>query len=120
MPRFCSETFAAQAVIAIENVRQFKALEARTEEVQALNASLEERVEEQVGEIERMGKLKSFLPAAVADAVVSSGSDKMLRATGRCWAYCSATSAGSRRSARRPSPRRRSRFCRPITRRWAG
>jgi len=46
--------FAAQAVIAIENARQFKALEARTEEVQALNASLEARVEEQVAEIERM------------------------------------------------------------------
>ncbi|MEL7469867.1 MAG: GAF domain-containing protein [Pseudomonadota bacterium] len=48
------ETFAAQAVIAIENVRQFKALE-------SLNAELGERVEEQVSEIERMGKLKRFL-----------------------------------------------------------
>ena len=67
------ETFAAQAVIAIENVRQFKALEATTQEVQALNASLENRVEEQVGEIERMGRLKSFLPSAVADAVVTKG-----------------------------------------------
>ncbi|MCU9836588.1 GAF domain-containing protein [Ruegeria sp. WL0004] len=65
------ETFAAQAVIAIENVRQFKALE-------ALNAELETRVEDQVGEIERMGRLKRFLPAAVADTVVSSGSEKML------------------------------------------
>ncbi len=65
------ETFAAQAVIAIENVRQFRALE-------TLNAELEDRVEEQVGEIERMGKLKRFLPAAVADAVISSGSEKML------------------------------------------
>ena len=70
--------FAAQAVIAIENVRQFKALESRTNEVQALNESLEERVEKQVGEIERMGRLKRFLPAAVADTVVSQGSDKML------------------------------------------
>ena len=65
------ETFAAQAVIAIENVRQFKALE-------ALNAELGNRVQDQVGEIERMGRLKRFLPAAVADAVVSSGSEKML------------------------------------------
>ncbi|WP_170603647.1 GAF domain-containing protein [Ruegeria arenilitoris] len=63
--------FAAQAVIAIENVRQFK-------ELQALNAELGERVDAQVGEIERMGKLKRFLPAAVADTVISSGSDKML------------------------------------------
>ena len=65
------ETFAAQAVIAIENVRQFKALE-------ALNAELGERVQAQVGEIERMGRLKRFLPAAVADTVISSGTEKML------------------------------------------
>ena len=72
------ETFAAQAVIAIENVRQFKALQARTEEVQALNETLEARVEAQVGEIERMGRLKRFLSPAVADAVVSSGNNKLL------------------------------------------
>ena len=65
------KTFAEQAVIAIENVKQFKALE-------ALNAELSDRVEEQVGEIERIGRLKRFLPAAVADTVVSRGSDKML------------------------------------------
>lgn len=66
------ESFAAQAAIAIENVRQFKALE-------ALNAELGDRVQVQVGEIERMGRLKRFLPAAVADAVVSSGSERMLK-----------------------------------------
>lgn len=66
------QSFAAQAVIAIENVRQFRALE-------ALNAELGDRVQAQVGEIERMGRLKRFLPAAVADAVVSSGSEKMLK-----------------------------------------
>lgn len=65
------ETFAAQAVIAIENVRQYKALE-------TLNIELGDRVTAQVGEIERMGRLKRFLPPAVADAVVSSGSDAML------------------------------------------
>ena len=79
------EGFAAQAVIAIENVRQFRALEERTEEVQAqaeqlqvLNANLEDRVEQQVSEIERMGRLKRFLSPQVADAVVSSGDEKML------------------------------------------
>ena len=71
-------SFAAQAVIAIENSQQLEALQSRTQEVQALNESLEQRVEDQVGEIERMGKLKRFLPAAVADTVVSQGSDKML------------------------------------------
>lgn len=65
------ETFAEQAVIAIENVRQFKALE-------ALNAELGERVERQVAQIERMGKLKRFLPPAVADAVLASGEAELL------------------------------------------
>jgi class 3 adenylate cyclase len=65
------QSFATQAVIAIENVRQFKALE-------SLNAELGSRVEEQVGEIERMGRLKRFLPAAVAETVTSKGADKML------------------------------------------
>jgi GAF domain-containing protein len=64
------QTFASQAVIAIENVRQFKALE-------SLNAELGERVDEQVGEIERMGKLKRFLSPAVADAVVTKGEDML-------------------------------------------
>ena len=65
------ESFAAQAVIAIENVRQFRALE-------TLNAELGDRVADQVGEIERMGKLKRFLSPAVADAVVSSGGEDVL------------------------------------------
>ncbi|MBO9434045.1 GAF domain-containing protein [Ruegeria sp. R13_0] len=71
-------TFAAQAVIAIENAQQLNALEERTREVQALNTSLEQRVQDQVGEIERMGRLKRFLPAAVANTVVSRGSEKLL------------------------------------------
>lgn len=66
------ETFASQAVIAIENVRQFNALA-------TMNVELETRVSEQVGEIERMGRLKRFLPSAVVDTVVSSGSENLLR-----------------------------------------
>jgi GAF domain-containing protein/DNA-binding CsgD family transcriptional regulator len=54
------EGFAAQAVIAIENVQQFRALE-------RLNAELGDRVDEQVTEIERMARLKRFLSPAVAD-----------------------------------------------------
>ncbi len=65
------ETFAAQAVIAIENAEQFRALA-------TLNASLEARVEDQVSEIERMGRLKQFLSPAVADALVSSGDEARL------------------------------------------
>ncbi len=65
------ENFAEQAVIAIEKVRQFRELE-------KLNNELEEQVRSQVGELERLGKLKRFLPAAVADTIVTSGTENVL------------------------------------------
>jgi class 3 adenylate cyclase len=65
------KAFADQAVIAIENARLLN-------DLNRLNQQLEQRVADQVSEIERMSRLRRFLPPQVADLIVTSGNEKQL------------------------------------------
>jgi class 3 adenylate cyclase/HAMP domain-containing protein len=93
-------TFAHQAVLAMRNARLFSEvdqkgrelsiahstvqqqaakLEAQTEQLRDWNKSLEERVEKQLAEIERIRKLERFLAPQVAQLIASSdGHDALL------------------------------------------
>ena len=57
-------------------------VQARKGELAGWNRTLEQRVAEQVAEIERVSRLRRFLSPQVADAVVSDGADALL-ASGR-------------------------------------
>jgi len=55
------------------------ALQGKTAELASLNDTLEARVAEQVGEIQRMSRLKRFLAPQVAELVLSAPDDALLR-----------------------------------------
>ncbi len=94
------KTFAHQSVLAMRNARLFTEvdqkgrelasahstvqqqagkLQEQTDELKNWNKSLEERVEKQLGEIERIRRLERFLPPQVAQLIASSdGHDSLL------------------------------------------
>ena len=72
------ETFASQSALAIQHARLFQQLELASRQLSRWNQELEQRVESQVEQIERIGRLKRFLSPAVADLIVSGGDESFL------------------------------------------
>jgi len=58
---------------------QSQRLEEQAGELAAWNKTLEDRVAAQVGEIERIGQLKRFLAPQIAETIVSSGGEAILK-----------------------------------------
>ena len=58
--------------------RYHDTIEAQAAELAAFNRQLEERVREQVDELDRLGRLRRFLSPQLAELVVSSGDDSFL------------------------------------------
>jgi class 3 adenylate cyclase len=62
----------------VARVRAMLRIKALHDQVQDLNAGLEEKVKAQVEEIERVGRLRRFLAPQLAQAIVNAGDDKVL------------------------------------------
>jgi DNA-binding response OmpR family regulator len=62
----------------LETARLHKQVESQAAELAELNRTLEARVAEQVGELDRLGQLKRFLPPQVAELVVSGNQGDVL------------------------------------------
>jgi class 3 adenylate cyclase len=52
-------------------------LEAQTVQLAEWNRTLEQRVADQIAEIERVSRLKRFLPPHVADSIIATGNDRI-------------------------------------------
>jgi adenylate cyclase len=58
-------------------VRRLLRVKALQDEVRTLNAQLEERVRDQVSQLQRLGRLKRFFSRQVAEAIVAGGEDSL-------------------------------------------
>jgi class 3 adenylate cyclase len=65
------ETFASQSALAIVNARLFGTTRRQADELAQWNTELENRVAEQVAELERTDRLRRFLSPQLAELVVS-------------------------------------------------
>ena len=70
--------FADQSVVALENARLIHQTQTLSDQLTETNRSLQERVEAQVAELERLSALRRFLPDQVAELVLTDGKESLL------------------------------------------
>jgi class 3 adenylate cyclase len=63
----------------LARVRSLLRIKELHDEVQALNRSLEQRVQEQVAQLERLGRLKRFFSPQLAELIVAGGAEDPLK-----------------------------------------
>lgn len=72
----------ASLVARVRSILRIKSLhdtvQVQASELADWNRTLEQRVEAQVGELERVGRLKRFLPRQIAELITSSNEEKLL------------------------------------------
>jgi len=74
---FISKPINQQELFArVKSLLRIKALQ---DEVKAWNGQLEQRVQEQLAQMERLSRLKNFFSPALAEAIVSGGADDPLK-----------------------------------------
>jgi adenylate cyclase len=79
---------------------------ARAADLAAWNRTLEERVERQLTQIERMDRMKRFLPPQVAELILSSGDDSVLDSHRRDVTVVFCDLRGFTAFPKRPHPKR--------------
>jgi adenylate cyclase len=71
--------FSSQLGAALENARLYDTVQAQAAQLSDLNKTLEHRVEEQVTQLERLGRLKRFFSSQLAELIVSGDAEDPLK-----------------------------------------
>ena len=71
--------FSSQLGAALENARLYDTVQAQAAQLSNLNKTLEHRVEEQVTQLERLGRLKRFFSSQLAELIVSGDAEDPLK-----------------------------------------